>query len=1582
MPSASASEPTLARLSFFIPSERSTEFETAYTNKALPVLKTNDFDESSETGRAVPDSIFGRLFEFPTVQDYRTARDRLNETPAWGTVLTELGSQFRSGSGDSIRHALSLYRAPAGPGKPVKVTVDSLVMGSGRGNWTTYDVSEGVLTGSVTDLFQDEAGVLWARVSTGLAKYDGGAWQMILPTPESQRLGRISDDGVGGFWITADDSLYRFGHERVDRILLPEGLRIDEQRRLTDDPWLIRPSAAPDGRVWIASQAGDLGAYDGSTWHVLKPDSNLPDDLKAAIQSLKVVRTIIHDRQGNLWIGTAGAGLWRYDGRNWIHVTTADGLAGNLVRDSYRDREGQLWFILGDPFRRIWSGDLSRLDPLRGSGREAWTTYDETNGLPVGARSVGSVLQDRQGTIWLSTNRGVTRFDPVGRAATASHQITTEDGLSDNLVGSILEDREGNLWFGTQGGGISKFDRRFVSYSTRDGLRSTNGGFLMIGRDGGLWTNRFFLPSIARFDGKIFTIYKFEGYRSGRPFFGNLTWVSAIGPDDQRSLIRFDPGSSGRGAHAIAYSPEDGFPEFDRTNWTFQDRSGGFWFSIRRSRQVQGALPSGLVRYNDSTWEVFGTGDGLPPDAGGSNAVLQDRSGTLWFGYYGAVARYDGGLFTLFTEADGLPPGRVTVLLEASDGHIWLTGFAGVSFFDGQKWQRVTTADGLAHPNVRNVIQDSGGQLWFATGGGGVSRYDGKTWQTLTRRDGLPSNHLRGIAEDLKGDIWFSTNNGLGRYRAPVSTPPSISITSVLADKRYDRPSEVSVATSSALIAIDYRSLSFKTRPEAMIYRHRLVGHDDEWTTTHSPRVEYQDLPVGSYTFEVEAVDRDLVYSDELATLALTVHLPYEQIGWAAVLVLAIGLVAWQSARVIRRDQRLRHSNEALSDANNELFQVNVDLQREQVLERLRGQAQGMQSSEDIKPVVEAVYGELTGLGLPLVDSGIAIHLSEPGTEIWNTVEDGSSALEPLIFHRSPGSSIGQARNRGDDYYHRHVEGEEAREVLRRASEEGHPRWKEVPEERWPEKFDHYFVFFESGNVRMVSEEPIAEEYLMLVKRFGEVFGYAHSRYRELQEKEGQNRELQNQNTLERLRGQARGMQSSEDIGPVVEAIYREMTGLGLALLGSGIIIELSDMKRQLWNTTEDGRGLEPQVLEEDPINNELRDAQRRGDPYHHSHEEGEEVKRSIRRRIELSSIRWKDVPEDRWPEKRDLYRVFFDGGWISLRAEEPIEEGYLMLIRRFWEVFGFAHSRYKELQEKEAQNRRLAVEASVQRLRAEVQAMDEASDFERILSLVTKDLDDLGLGFASCEIDLLNEPTESPTMDHFERDGFRYTTFTLAPDGKVATESYDLLAPFPAVNRETIERFVDGEPWQGRSGERSILEVAAGSYGRLRMHTTERETFTDDEIATLREFANAIALGYTRYLDIREIQLQTERKSAFLASMSHELRTPMNAIKGFASLLRRREPNLTDRGKENLEKVDQASDHLLVMINDLLDLSKIEAGRMDVNPETFNVAELITFCCDTVSPLIQDGRRIEARSRGGHREREHGSGEGSADGD
>ena len=183
-----------------------------------------------------------------------------------------------------------------------------------------------------------------------------------------------------------------------------------------------------------------------------------------------------------------------------------------------------------------------------------------------------------------------------------------------------------------------------------------------------------------------------------------------------------------------------------------------------------------------------------------------------------------------------------------------------------------------------------------------------------------------------------------------------------------------------------------------------------------------------------------------------------------------------------------------------------------------------------------------------------------------------------------------------------------------------------------------------------------------------------------------------------------------------------------------------------------------------------------------------------------------------------------------------------------------------------------------------------------------------------------------------------------------------DQPAPFPPIYLEMVERFIAGKPWQGRSEQTAILEVPASGYGRLRITSSDRQNFAEEDIDALKDFASAIALGYARYLDIREIQEQTERKSAFLASMSHELCTPMNAIKGFTKVvLRRGAEHLSERHQDNLNKVIQASDHLLAMINDLLDLSKIGAGRMDVNPERFDVKALVASCCATVSPLVTE---------------------------
>ena len=105
--------------------------------------------------------------------------------------------------------------------------------------------------------------------------------------------------------------------------------------------------------------------------------------------------------------------------------------------------------------------------------------------------------------------------------------------------------------------------------------------------------------------------------------------------------------------------------------------------------------------------------------------------------------------------------------------------------------------------------------------------------------------------------------------------------------------------------------------------------------------------------------------------------------------------------------------------------------------------------------------------------------------------------------------------------------------------------------------------------------------------------------------------------------------------------------------------------------------------------------------------------------------------------------------------------------------------------------------------------------------------------------------------------------------------------------------------------------------------------------------------------------------KSQFLAAMSHELRTPLNAIIGYSEML---QEEATDAGQTgfvpDLEKIHAAGKHLLTLINDVLDLSKIEAGRMELHPETFEVQGMLEAVVTTVQPLIaKNENRLELRT-------------------
>jgi signal transduction histidine kinase len=105
------------------------------------------------------------------------------------------------------------------------------------------------------------------------------------------------------------------------------------------------------------------------------------------------------------------------------------------------------------------------------------------------------------------------------------------------------------------------------------------------------------------------------------------------------------------------------------------------------------------------------------------------------------------------------------------------------------------------------------------------------------------------------------------------------------------------------------------------------------------------------------------------------------------------------------------------------------------------------------------------------------------------------------------------------------------------------------------------------------------------------------------------------------------------------------------------------------------------------------------------------------------------------------------------------------------------------------------------------------------------------------------------------------------------------------------------------------------------------------------------------------QLESASRHKSQFLANVSHELRTPLNSIIGFTRLvLRKTESQIEKLQKENLQKVLISSEHLLNLINGLLDLSKIEAGRMEVYAETFILNDVVRMAASTVEPMLKNG--------------------------
>ena len=218
------------------------------------------------------------------------------------------------------------------------------------------------------------------------------------------------------------------------------------------------------GDIWIASWQG-VFRYDGQIF------TNMTSEVSSAR-----FFSALEDSNGNLWFGSIGSGILRYDGKSFQIFTTKDGLPNNEIVCIYEDKIGNIWFGV--------NGGASRYDgkSFRNYMLDGDSIIEDTSGKSVPdftrpPHEVNSIIEDKTGKFWFGT-RGLT-FVYDGKSFTTA----THDGQPFKNVRTIIEDKKGNIWLGGADG-LWRYDGNAFANITQNFV-----GDIYEDKTGNIWTS-------------------------------------------------------------------------------------------------------------------------------------------------------------------------------------------------------------------------------------------------------------------------------------------------------------------------------------------------------------------------------------------------------------------------------------------------------------------------------------------------------------------------------------------------------------------------------------------------------------------------------------------------------------------------------------------------------------------------------------------------------------------------------------------------------------------------------------------------------------------------------------------------------------------------------------------------------------------------------------------------------------------------------------------------------------------------------------------------------------------------------------
>ncbi|MFA6152373.1 MAG: two-component regulator propeller domain-containing protein [Chitinophagaceae bacterium] len=305
------------------------------------------------------------------------------------------------------------------------------------------------------------------------------------------------------------------------------------------------------------------------------------------------VHCSLQDKDGNLWFGTTGEGVYRYDGKYFIQFTEKDGLSNNKVLSILEDRSGKIWFGTDDGLACYDGKTISKIPIAINSSNGFGMSIPQT-----GINPVYSMMQDQYGLIWFGTSQDLYCYDGKSFSRFLDRaDVKNDQRLKLKSVQCFLEDSKGKVWMGsgpTTGEGVVLFDGESLTGSRPNGDEWIR--YIVEDRNGKIW-----------FSGRQNGVFFFDG-KSFKKFTEKLDIGSAI----------------------------------------LADKAGNIWFDGgEKLTTIESG--NGIWRYNGIRFENFNRKNGMGKYAVWS--ILEDSKGNIWIGTRNmGLLRYDGKAFADFSE--------------------------------------------------------------------------------------------------------------------------------------------------------------------------------------------------------------------------------------------------------------------------------------------------------------------------------------------------------------------------------------------------------------------------------------------------------------------------------------------------------------------------------------------------------------------------------------------------------------------------------------------------------------------------------------------------------------------------------------------------------------------------------------------------------------------------------------------------------------------------------------------------------------------------------------------------------------------